>query len=128
MLKDKLMQLPVSDFGVLEISFDETETPVGLQTKNERAHIIMLHAVLTCRVDGNMIPHEIVVAPGIIETTSAEYLAGAIEQRLPFKIKDIAAKCSRNLVIVFNTDSAASCVRLTRALGGLPAVCRMHQL
>ena len=84
-----------------------------------------------CHRDGRVTKFEVVLPPAAIEGTGAACLMAALTKRLPWsfaKLHDLADF----VVLISNSDSARSCLKLGRHLQSLipclPSPCRMHQL
>ena len=74
---------------------------------------------------------ELVLPSAVIESTSASNLLASVEARLPMSFATMATY-PRRFVLICNSDSASSCIKLSKYLGTLlptiHAACRVHQL
>jgi hypothetical protein len=137
--RDFCANLPLAESAILEITFDETEVIANVSGQPGLYHLCMVHAYLVWKMaDGTEEKHELPMAPAFMFKTTAEYLLGAIINRLPFKISDLKRKVKR-LNINIGSDSAKACKRLGRYFRGragmtvagdgitaLHALCMMH--
>jgi len=114
---------------VVELAIDETEMKIKLESEGTTVHIMVLHGRLSFRSGDTWVTRELVMAPAVVESTSAEVLVEAIKRRLPRSLAELATWCrpGRSFVLL-NSDSAASCLRAARRLNAVAAVCRMPQL
>ena len=91
-----------------------------------------LHLRFTCLYgDGRVKKLDFVLPPAVVQGTAAEDLYAALVARLPWSLDDVKG-FARNVMVITNSDSARSCLKLSRHLGSilpsLPCQCRMHQL
>jgi hypothetical protein len=112
--QQRLRDLPSASHGTLEISFDETEMPVKLNGRQSERPIFMIHAVLHwTTIDGATAVYQLALPPCVLMSKKAEAFYSAIHQRLPISLADLKRKCI-SLAVIILTDSARSCIRLSR--------------
>lgn len=68
---DALKAMPHADFILLELSFDETEMQMELDSHNETAHLMTIHVRMCMLTAGKITKHDIIVAPAVIEACVA---------------------------------------------------------
>ena len=111
------------DTKILELSIDETETPMRMESANEIGHLCMMHGrEWRCHDEPDALEKffELVMPPSPLADTSAQSIVGAVRNRLSryTDIADLRRSCKR-LNICMNTDSAPSCIAGGRGLGVL---------
>ena len=125
-----IRHLPRAQIMFLELACDETEVPVKLDLPNETAHMLVVHVTAVRYAHGEPLHFELVLPPAWVESTAARHLYAAISARLPYTLTQLQRTVDKT-VLILNTDSAQSCLKLGRQLGTLlptlPAPCRMHQ-
>jgi hypothetical protein len=101
--------------------------------------VFMLHAKMTSVVDNtnNNIVLDLICAPSILKSTSAQCMANAINKRLPRPLMKLAQDRG-GLICVLMSDAAKSCRKLARILHlfgsvnapivALHILCSMHQV
>ena len=129
--KAALVALPPCTTLIIEIALDETEQAVRLDAPSETASAIVIH-VKTFRRRGDQVQSlDLVLPSGVVESTGCNALLAALESRLPLSLATFRQTAQR-IVVVLNTDSAHSCLKLGRHLNVeapcLAAPCRTHQL
>ena len=125
-----LAELRNLDVVVLEIAFDETEEPITIAgVRSQSTHVMACHLRLFHRTGGATAKIDIVIPTVLLESTTAENLAAAVNRGLPLSLANIQAR-ARRFALRVNTDSGAACLRLARHLGTIvPAIsapCKMH--
>ena len=129
--KAALVALPGCSTLILEIALDETEQAVRLDAPSETASAIVIHMKVFRRCGDQVQSLDLVLPSGVVETTGSNTLLAALESRLPLSLATFRQAAQR-MVVVLNTDSAPSCLKLGRHLNDvapcLSAPCRMHQL
>ena len=117
------------DTKILELSLDETETPMRMMSRNETTHLCMMHGKeWRCFDDCNRPCQffELVMAPAPLRSTDAECIISAVRSRLARynDIPSLKEHCDR-LSLMLNTDSAPACLRGGRGLGKLIRVLKL---
>jgi hypothetical protein len=125
-------QLPVCDVMFLELAIDETEVDSRQDLRSERCPMVVLHArVARYGTHQQPVMLELVIPSAMVLSTSSNALLAVILQRMPLSFQELR-RTARSVVLILNSDSARSCVKLARHLGtSLPTIhapCRMHQL
>lgn len=117
---------------ILELSFDETEQACSTDFRNEIVHVMTLHGRLLRRCGNDTERFELVLPPCVVESTASEHILAAVRQRLPLDLEALP-NLAQQVVLLLNSDSGSSCLRLGRHLAAtlpvpvLQSVCRMHQ-
>ena len=117
---------------LIEFAFDETETPTRLTVANEEAPMVVVHSLITRKEhDGTTNAIHIVLPTAVLENTTASCLWAALWARSPWAMEQLR-NMADEVIFIFNTDSAKSCLKVGRHMGELVptlhAPCRMHQL
>ena len=120
-----------ADLQIVEIQLDETEVPANIDFPGEVGHIMVIHVVITRFEDGLKSQVNWVLPPALLESTSSDHLWAGLVARFPWTFAQLKTAAHRT-ICVFNTDSAASCLKVGRSMGELvptiAAPCRLHQL
>ena len=117
---------------LIEFAFDETETPTRLTVANEEVPMMVVHSLITRKErDGATNNIHIVLPTAVLENTTASCLWAALWARSPWTMEQLR-NMADEVIFIFNTDSAKSCLKVGRHMGELVptlhAPCRMHQL
>ena len=130
-LEELRKQPCVADHCIMELALDETELTLRVGAlRCQTVHVMTWHARLHWSRAGAKEQADIVLPPVMLESTRAECLLAAVVNRLPLPLAGFRDMCRRFILIV-NTDSGTSCVKLANHLQTLfpciVAPCRMHQ-
>ena len=123
--------MPRGQLTIVEVALDETEVKMCLDSRSEVTSMLVLHATATV-VRGDLVQKlEIVIPPAGLASTSAATILEALRQRLPISLHALM-KSADKFLLILNTDSAKSCLKLGAHLQTLvptlPAACRLHQV
>ena len=82
-----------------------------MDTRSEIVSMVVLHAAATLWGEGRAQTMEITIPPTVATSTAAAHLYAAVLQRMPFTLDSLREKAD-NCVVLLNTDSAQSCLKL----------------
>ena len=140
--EDTFLKLPWVREQWVEIALDETQEPVQIHARGEHASVMVVHLRLfrlaTMEVHarereeaGSVARFHVVLPTVLLEGTTTDDLYTGLMSRLPFTLQRLSAKAG-STVILLNTDSFGSCLKLRKCLAAevacLGCPCRMHQL
>ena len=129
---EELRKLPNRlSYCIMELALDETELTTRVKkVRCQTVPMVTWHARLFWVREDAEGTFDIVLPPAMLESTRAECLLAVVLNRLPLSIAACRDRCDR-FVLVFNTDSGTSCIKLANNLQTqfpcIPAPCRMHQ-
>ena len=100
------------DWVIITISFDDTFEELLVGNDMGPQHVMMMQGQVVFRFNDDVVKEDPVVPTAVITFTStgAENLFAVLKRRFPLLFDKIGGK----FVVIVNTDSAASCLRVGR--------------
>ena len=98
------------DWVIITISFDETFEELLVGSDMGPQHVMMMQGQVVFRFKDDVVKEDLVVPIAVITSTGAENVLALLKRRFPLLFDNIGGK----FVVIVNTDSAASCLRVGR--------------